>query len=154
MYNFSFGPKITILFVPDKPGTFKVQMTPSENFSASFLVDMESSLHQNFLIWLEAYGKKEPPPLDFLPRQIIPSFQETVLSTLITVPFGKTVSYGELALLSGHQKAARAVGTVCKKNKFPLFIPCHRVLQSSGALGEFAFGSPLKKRLLAFEAST
>ena len=154
MYSFPFGPKITILFVTDEPGTFKVQMAPSEYFSASFLVDMDSSLRQNFLAWLEAYGKKEPPPLDFLPRQVIPSFQETVLNTLITVPFGKTISYGELALLSGHQKAARAVGTVCKKNKLPLFIPCHRVIQSSGALGEFAFGSPLKKILLAFEAST
>lgn len=152
--NFPLGPNITIHFVPDENSEFKVQITPSERFSAALFVDMEASIYQNFLSWLSAYGKKEPPPLNFLPIRNIPFFQKTILHTLKTIPFGTTISYGDLALLSGHKRAARAVETVCRKNKLPLFIPCHRVIQSSGLIGDFAFGSPLKKILLEFEQST
>ena len=152
--KFSLGPPIAVHFIPDESAGFKVEITPSQVFSTSFFLKIEEPLSQKLLSWLEAYGKKEPPPLDFLPRQNNSSFQETILNTLITIPFGQTVSYGELALLSGHLGAARAVGTVCRKNKFPLFIPCHRVIQANNLLGRFAFGSFLKKTLLEFEKPT
>lgn len=153
-HTFSSGPHISVEFIPDGPGDFKVQLVESSQFSASFFVNLEDSLSQNFLAWLKAYGEKCPTPLNFLPKLDSSSFQEKILNTLIKVPFGETISYGALALSSGHNKASRAVGTVCRKNKLPLFIPCHRVIQSNGLLGGFAFGLPLKKTLLDFEQST
>ncbi len=79
------------------------------------------------------------------------SFQKKVLTALIEVPFGKTVSYSQLAEKSGHPKAQRAVGTVMSKNPFPLLIPCHRVIRSDGKVGEFALGTEMKVKLLDHE---
>ena len=81
------------------------------------------------------------------------TFQGKVLSALLKVPYGKTISYAELARLSGHPGACRAVGNVMAKNPLPLFIPCHRVIKSDGSLGNFGGGIGLKRRLLELEAS-
>jgi methylated-DNA-[protein]-cysteine S-methyltransferase len=80
-------------------------------------------------------------------------FTIRVLTTLQGIPFGATVSYGELALLAGHPGAARAVGGVMAANPFPLVVPCHRVLASGGKLGGYSGGEGVatKKWLLAFE---
>jgi methylated-DNA-[protein]-cysteine S-methyltransferase len=81
-------------------------------------------------------------------------FQRTVLETLrAEVPWGETVTYGELAVMAGRPRAARAVGTAMASNPVPLVIPCHRVLASNG-LGGYggADGRPdLKRALLALE---
>ena len=61
-------------------------------------------------------------------------------------------SYGELASNAGHPGAARAVGTACHFNPFPLLIPCHRVIAASGKLGGFALDMRIKRALLDFEA--
>ena len=65
---------------------------------------------------------------------------------------GKTVSYQELATMTGHPKSARAAGSACGRNPCPLIIPCHRVITSAGKLGGFTAGLEIKKLLLAFEA--
>jgi methylated-DNA-[protein]-cysteine S-methyltransferase len=69
---------------------------------------------------------------------------------------GKTRSYGELASASGSPGAARAVGQVMAKNRYPLVVPCHRVLASSGRMGGFSApqGLTMKRRLLEMEAIT
>jgi methylated-DNA-[protein]-cysteine S-methyltransferase len=81
-------------------------------------------------------------------------FRRTVLDTLRReVPWGETVTYGELAGMSGRPRAARAVGTTMASNPVPLVIPCHRVLAAHG-LGGYggADGRPdLKRALLALE---
>ncbi len=81
-------------------------------------------------------------------------FRRTVLETLRReVPWGETVTYGELAAMGGRPRAARAVGTAMASNPVPLVIPCHRVVASNG-LGGYggADGRPdLKRALLALE---
>jgi methylated-DNA-[protein]-cysteine S-methyltransferase len=81
-------------------------------------------------------------------------FRRMVLETLRReVPWGETVTYGELAGMAGRPRAARAVGTAMASNPVPLVIPCHRVLASNG-LGGYggADGRPdLKRALLALE---
>ena len=67
------------------------------------------------------------------------------------IPFGQTKSYGELATLIGSPKGARAIGRACHTNPFPLFFPCHRVVGHGGALGGFAAGVEIKRKLLEFE---
>lgn len=78
-------------------------------------------------------------------------FQKKVLNELQKVPYGKTISYGELAKKAGSPKAARAVGAVNASNPVPIIIPCHRVIGSNGKLTGFGGGLDVKEKLLALE---
>ncbi len=78
-------------------------------------------------------------------------FQKSVWDSLMDVPFGEVVTYGELALLAGHRGAARAVGTAMNVNPLPIIIPCHRVLPADRSLGEYASGPHRKMWLLQHE---
>jgi methylated-DNA-[protein]-cysteine S-methyltransferase len=78
-------------------------------------------------------------------------FQRTVLTSLLTVPYGHTVSYRQLASIIEHPNASRAVGHACASNPLPILIPCHRVLRSNGQLGGYLGGSHLKHILLNLE---
>ncbi|HKM13667.1 MAG TPA: methylated-DNA--[protein]-cysteine S-methyltransferase, partial [Candidatus Methanomethylophilaceae archaeon] len=78
-------------------------------------------------------------------------FQELVWSALSEIPYGETVTYGELAAKLGNPKSSRAVGTACAKNPLPIIVPCHRVVQSSGGIGSYAGGKKLKEDLLNLE---
>ncbi len=77
-------------------------------------------------------------------------FQQRVLKELAKVPFGQTVTYGELAARAGNPRASRAVGGVMRRNPLPIVIPCHRVLACNGP-GGFTGGLDLKKMLLGIE---
>ena len=79
-------------------------------------------------------------------------FQRTVWSRLQEIPYGETISYGELAKRVGNPKASRAVGAANGSNPIPIVIPCHRVIGSNGKLTGFGGGLPTKERLLALEA--
>jgi methylated-DNA-[protein]-cysteine S-methyltransferase len=81
-------------------------------------------------------------------------FQRRVLQVTQSLPYGATVTYGQLAELAGRPGAARAVGTTMAQNRIPLIVPCHRVVASGGKLGGYsaAQGISLKKRLLDMEA--
>ena len=102
--------------------------------------------------WLDVYfSGREPdftPPLR--PRGTV--FQETVWRRLLTVPYSKTVTYGEIAASLGLPPgAARAVGGAVGRNPISLIIPCHRVVGTNGNLTGYAGGIERKKRLLELE---
>jgi O-6-methylguanine DNA methyltransferase len=78
-------------------------------------------------------------------------FQLAVAEALRGVPYGETVTYGELAALAGHPNAQRAAGTFCAANRFPLVLPCHRVVSAGGLGGYGSLGGEYKRRLLALE---
>lgn len=78
-------------------------------------------------------------------------FQKKVWDALMEIPYGETVSYGELAKRIGHPGASRAVGGAVKRNPVPIFIPCHRVVRSDGSLGGYNLGVDMKKALLRTE---
>ncbi len=80
------------------------------------------------------------------------AFQQQVWRTTRAIPYGRTLSYGDLAWESGFPRAARAVGRAMATNPVPLFVPCHRVIGSDGSLHGFGGGLPLKRRLLDLEA--
>jgi methylated-DNA-[protein]-cysteine S-methyltransferase len=71
------------------------------------------------------------------------------------IPFGRTLTYGQLAARAGSPGAARAVGQVMAANRYPLIVPCHRVIGASGRLGGFSApqGIAMKQRLLQLERS-
>jgi len=80
-------------------------------------------------------------------------FQRAVAEALRAVPYGETVTYGELAALAGHPNAHRAAGTFCAHNRTPLVLPCHRVV-SAGGLGSYgSLGLEYKRRLLELEGA-
>lgn len=79
------------------------------------------------------------------------NFQVQVWKALLNIPAGRCVSYGELAKLLGKPEAARAVGSAVAANSIALLIPCHRVIQSSGVIGEYRWGETKKRMLLARE---
>ena len=82
-------------------------------------------------------------------------FQQRVLKVVRRIRYGKTMSYGVLAEKAGYPRAARAVGTVMSSNRFPIVVPCHRVVASGGKTGGYTSpqGVGLKLRLLALEAA-
>jgi methylated-DNA-[protein]-cysteine S-methyltransferase len=79
-------------------------------------------------------------------------FQKQVWSELKNIPYGKTLSYGEIALKIGNPKASRAVGAANGKNPLSIILPCHRVIGSSGKLTGFAGGLDVKSFLLDLES--
>ncbi len=78
-------------------------------------------------------------------------FQLSVLDQLQKIPYGETVSYGEIAARLGKPKAMRAVGAANGRNPIPVIIPCHRVIGSNGKLTGFGGGLPTKEALLKLE---
>lgn len=79
-------------------------------------------------------------------------FQRSVWSEIADIPYGETVTYGEIAETLGKPGSYRAVGAACGRNPLPVIIPCHRVVPSSGGIGSYGGGSTLKRNLLNLEA--
>jgi methylated-DNA-[protein]-cysteine S-methyltransferase len=90
-------------------------------------------------------------PLDW---RLAAGFRATVLHHLATdVGYGRTASYAALAALAGSPRAVRAVGTACATNPLPVVVPCHRIVRSDGAIGNYAGGPAAKRTLLDLEAA-
>ncbi|MEK9995359.1 MAG: methylated-DNA--[protein]-cysteine S-methyltransferase, partial [Halieaceae bacterium] len=78
-------------------------------------------------------------------------FQESVWQALLAVPYGKTVTYGDVARAIGRPRSSRPVGGAVGKNPLPIIVPCHRVIGSDGSLTGFTGGLDIKIRLLELE---
>lgn len=107
---------------------------------------------------LEAYARGEAVSFQSFPLALPPrtAFRDKVLAATRQLGYGETTTYGDLARRVGHPGAARAVGTVMSSNRFPIVIPCHRVLASGGKLGGYTSpaGTQLKQQLLDMEQAT
>ena len=80
-------------------------------------------------------------------------FQRAVADALRHVPYGETVTYGELAALAGYPNAQRAAGTFCAGNRFAIVVPCHRVVAANGLGSYGSLGVEYKRRLLELEGA-
>jgi methylated-DNA-[protein]-cysteine S-methyltransferase len=78
-------------------------------------------------------------------------FQKRVWAELVKIPFGETISYGELARRIGNPAASRAVGRANGTNPIAVIVPCHRVIGTNGKLTGYGGGIELKEKLLAWE---
>ncbi len=81
-------------------------------------------------------------------------FRREVLRATAQIPYGRTASYAQVATRAGRPKAARAAGTALATNPLPILVPCHRVLRTGGALGDYRGGTQAKARLLSLEGGT
>jgi len=126
----------------------KITLEKADSFD---LIFMGSPEKPDVIEWFTHFlnGTHRPFPLPLLLN--VGSFQKRVLSQLQKIPSGETRSYADIAAWLGQPKAARAVGTACRINPYPLVIPCHRVVKTDGGLGGFAYGLSMKRQLLDFE---
>lgn len=131
-----------ILWENDKPG--RVRLSPLvEDAGDPILIETARQLTAYFAGTLQSFTV----PLDFKGT----AFQRSVWEALLTIPFGATRSYGEIARQIGRPNAFRAVGAANGRNPISIIAPCHRVIGSSGDLTGFAGGLAAKQRLLAIE---
>ncbi len=86
-------------------------------------------------------------------RQMGANFSQDVWKVMRKIPAGKTLSYAELAKRAGSANAIRAAGTACGHNLIAPIIPCHRIVKSSGALGNYGYGVKIKEWLLRHEGA-
>jgi len=100
---------------------------------------------------LKAYFAGELEEFDLALAPAGTPFQLKVWKDLCKIPFGETISYGELARRIGNPNASRAVGLANGSNPIPIIIPCHRVIGSNGKLTGYGGGLPIKEKLLALE---
>ena len=107
--------------------------------------------------WLDIYFSGKVP--DFTPKlhiRTMSSFRKAVWNFLLTVPYGKTITYGEIAAVIAGQNgtariSAQAVGSAVGHNPIALIIPCHRVVGANGSLTGYAGGIDKKHKLLTLE---
>ncbi len=77
--------------------------------------------------------------------------EEKVYKKLLEVPKGQVTTYGELAKAVGLKNGQRAIGRIMNKNPYPVIVPCHRVIMSSGKVGGYAWGEKIKTNMLVKE---
>jgi methylated-DNA-[protein]-cysteine S-methyltransferase len=131
-----------ILWENDRPGRVPLSIGGEEN-DHPVLVEAERQLGEYFA----GRRKQFTLPLDLSGT----AFQRKVWTALLTIPFGETRSYAQIARQIGTPGAARAVGAANQRNPVSIVAPCHRVVGSDGALTGFAGGLDVKENLLAFE---
>ncbi len=79
------------------------------------------------------------------------NLEEKIYKKLLEVPKGKITTYGELAKAVGLKNGQRVVGKIMNKNPYPVIVPCHRVVMSTGKIGGYAYGEDIKTKLLSDE---
>ncbi len=132
-----------ILWENDDPR--RVRLGPLvEDPDNTVLVETERQLRAYFAGTLKAFTV----PLDFQGTE----FRKKVWAALLTIPFGETRSYGDIARQIGKPTASRAVGAANGKNPISIIAPCHRVIGSAGDLTGFAGGLAAKRHLLGIES--
>lgn len=138
--------KYNFLIAEDKGYIVKINLEQS----LSDFVYQETSLIKETRRELEEYFLGIRKSFDIPIKFNGTKFQNKVWEVLKNVPYGNTVSYGELAKLSGSPKAARAIGNVCHNNPILIIVPCHRVVAKNG-LGGFGLNIEMKINLLELE---
>lgn len=131
---------------------FDGQKYDQRGFAPQQLIAGETAVTHQVRQWLEAYFSGVVV-VDRLPFQLCPqgtAFQKQVWQALLKIPYGQTVTYGELAKTLDC-RSAQAIGGAVGKNPISLIIPCHRVLGADGSLTGYAGGIERKQQLLEWE---
>lgn len=149
------SPVGTLLLAASERGLAGVYFEEHRHFKGSSGWQHHAShpVLQQTCIQLSAYFAGERRDFD-LPLDMTggTAFQQAVWRALLSLPFGATASYAEIARRIGKPGAVRAVGAANGRNPISIIVPCHRVIAGSGALTGYAGGLNNKKILLAFEA--
>lgn len=134
---------VAVLWPDDAPGRVRLEHRPARSDESALLDRVAAQLDEYFA------GTRTEFDLPLAPRGT--QFQLEVWRALETIPYGETMTYGELATSIGRPTAARAVGNANRRNPLSIVVPCHRVIGSTGALTGFAGGLGTKEQLLDME---
>jgi len=125
----------------------------SDDFSKVIQISPEDPKAINIFTQLREYFNHQRKKFDF-PLEILGTdFQKEVWDELIKIPYGETISYGELANRMGDKNLMRAVAAANGANPIPIVIPCHRVIGADGSLTGYGGGLDVKQKLLELEGS-
>lgn len=111
----------------------------------------ETPLTRHAFQQLERYLAGELTEFSLALMPVGTPFMQRVWQELCRVPYGRTASYRDIACAMGNPRAVRAVGMANSRNPIPIFIPCHRIIGSSGKLVGYRGGLELKQKLLELE---
>ena len=145
-----------VAFYPSLVGTLRVTATQAGISHLEILDSKPKTATSNgfpkkIIQELDAYFKKKKRsfrlPLDLQGT----AFQKKVWSALQEVPYGTTLSYSDLAKCAGRPKAVRAAASAVARNPIAVVVPCHRIVRSTGEIGQYAYGSAKKEWLLKHE---
>lgn len=151
-YTHSDSPLGPLLLVADDAGLRQINFphkgrpAPVEAEWREDASRLRETIHQ-----LRAYFAGELEDFDLALAPEGTAFQQKVWDELCTIPYGDTITYGEIAKRIGNPSASRAVGLANGSNPIPIIIPCHRVIGSNGKLTGYGGGLPIKEKLLALE---
>jgi|HubBroStandDraft_6_1064221.scaffolds.fasta_scaffold509239_2 methylated-DNA-[protein]-cysteine S-methyltransferase len=132
-----------VLWEKENPRRVRLNVA-EENDAHPILIEAKRQLGQYFAGERQVFDLR----LDFAGTE----FQKSVWQALLTIPYGDTRSYGELAHQIGNRKAVRAVGAANGRNPISIIVPCHRVIGASGSLTGFGGGLEAKAFLLNLES--
>ena len=149
-YTHADSPVGRLMLAADEEG-LRVISFPTEARTLEPSWRRNADAFKNAIQQLEAYfaGELTEFSVSIAPRGT--PFQSQVWEALRQIPYGHTVSYGELARAIGRPTASRAVGAANGSNPLPIVVPCHRVIGSTGKLTGFAGGLDIKAALLTLE---
>lgn len=152
---------MTMLSLPSPLGTLRLVgndagltqlLFPGQELTED-LEELDSPLLCRAALELEEYFARRRKNFTVPLHPVGTPFQQKVWSTLMEIPYGQTVSYGDIAVKIGKPGAARAVGQANGANLLPIFIPCHRVVSAGGSLGGYSLGLEAKRVLLRLEGA-
>lgn len=145
-----------LLLVSDGKNLIRVSMDQQKYAAAidpAWIEKKDVAVLQQAAEQLQSYFAKKLRRFDLPLAFAGTEFQNKVWRELVKIPYGITISYGELARRVGNPQASRAVGLANGKNPIAIIVPCHRVIGANGKLTGFGGGLPRKKKLLDIEQS-
>lgn len=148
-----------LLLAADEIGLIGVWFAGQKYYASSLekeYVEIEIPLFNQVKHWLDLYFSGKNPSFTLPLHMIGTPFQKEVWNMLCTVPYGKTITYGELAKQIAQKKglshmSAQAIGRAVGKNPISIVVPCHRVVGAKGTLTGYAAGIEKKEELLKLE---
>lgn len=141
-----------MLIASDGEAVYRVCFYGQKHFpSSDFIKNDDLAIFRQVRQWLDDYFMGLNPEIDFSMEPEGSEFQYKVWRILQEIPYGKTITYGEIARRISPKMSAQAVGGAVGRNPIAIMIPCHRVLGAKGRLTGYAAGIDKKMRLLELE---
>jgi len=152
LYKFPIGIEYISIYIAEDSGCI-VGLYFKDDPEKNNFEKKESALIKKTAKQLDEYFSGKRKEFDLPLRFEGTDFQKKVWNALLTIPYGETRSYGQIAAQIGNPKASRAVGMANNRNPVSIICPCHRVIGADGSLTGYGGGLKTKKYLLKLEAA-
>lgn len=151
IYSYKYDTEIGTITLSESNGSILELSFKKIEISDNYVIQETTLLH-NASIQLNEYFSGQRKKFSLPLNPIGTPFQKKVWQALLSIPYGETRSYKDIAILIDNPKASRAVGMANNKNPISIFIPCHRVIGSNGKLVGYGGGLNIKRSLLDLES--